>query len=359
MNPRHVHALHLLVSRERRYNDEVLLFDHDRWPAPHAGGAALTVPTKKIAESDAAPTDGAVTRTLANLLADELELGLRNRHFGHRLRVLNLRLDSPTRGVPTDYHILPVILPLCLAERRRVERRLDGEWLTVEGALAHPRLSPTARQALLESGLRSRRRPTTPRQPTPRAEELKRRIVAARAGNLDAFAALVVELRPLLESRLRSCPGTAPLCAVQEDVEDVLSDVTAQALASLPRFDAGRGSVEGWLWTLTRNAAVSLLRRAGRRAVSLDALPTPYHLPSDPRLPDPALQSAEEEDRAQKLASLERVLATADPLMRRACELRLQERTYAEIGLELNVPAKTVGVWFYRLAQKVRAEAAR
>src|SRR5262249_8707503 len=147
--------------RERNHNDEVLFFDHDRWPASELGAFVLTVPTKKVAvgEVPPMPSETAFERTLADLLTEDLNLGLRRRHFGHRLRPLSLSLDSQTRRMPTMYHIVPVTLPLAVAERRRVERRLNGEWLTVEDALSHPRLSPTARHVLEQSGLRSRRSP--------------------------------------------------------------------------------------------------------------------------------------------------------------------------------------------------------
>lgn len=54
------------------------------------------------------------------------------------------------------------------------------------------------------------------------------------------------------------------------DAEDVVLDAFTQAWNNAARYDADRGSVLGWLTTMTRTRALDLVRGRGRRAKAVD-----------------------------------------------------------------------------------------
>ena len=77
----------------------------------------------------------------------------------------------------------------------------------------------------------------------------------AKNGQASAFRQLYRDVSgPVLRylsSRLRS----------REDAEDVASEVFRKLVANLEQFEPGRGSVQGWVMGMTRNALIDHLRR--------------------------------------------------------------------------------------------------
>jgi len=57
---------------------------------------------------------------------------------------------------------------------------------------------------------------------------------------------------------------------LQPDAEDVLQDVFAQVWRQASRYDASRGTVVGWLVTLTRSRSLDRLRRSRSRPQTTD-----------------------------------------------------------------------------------------
>jgi len=123
----------------------------------------------------------------------------------------------------------------------------------------------------------------------------------------------------------------------QSDAEDVVQDVFSQAWRQASRYDASRGSVLGWLLTLTRSRAIDRLRgRRSRPEPSTDesALNS---------IPDPAAPADVQAASAAQATHLRAALDGLTVLQRVAIELAFYEGlTHAEIAERLELPLGTV-----------------
>lgn len=346
---RHVCAVHLLISRERRGRTEYLLYSHDKWHGAEPGTFALALPTKKVAagKSPYVHAPEARNRTLADLLTEDLGLGLRNRHLGYRLQPAAVDLMSPTCRLGTRYNLLPVSLPLPGHEQHAVQRRLHGEWLTAAAALAHPHLSPTARP-ILET-LRPTPRPAPlPRTHAPRSLEWTALFLAARQGDHEQLGVLFESMRPMFASRLRSVlPDLS-----HEDIEDAVSMMFLKAFQHLERFDEERGPLEAWLWALAKHEGVTILRRRRGFVLSLDAVPG-LEVGAQQ---DPALLAEQNDELRATHEMVNQLLAGADPLLREALVRHyLEGKKLTQISQELGVPYNPLCIRLTRLKAKIRA----
>ena len=123
----------------------------------------------------------------------------------------------------------------------------------------------------------------------------------------------------------------------QSDAEDVVQEVFSQAWRQAARYDASRGSVLGWLLTLTRSRAIDRLR--GRRS-----RPQPS---SDDRvlnaIPDPAAPADVQVASSAQAAEIRAAIDGLSVLQRVAIELAFYEGlTHAEIAERLELPLGTV-----------------
>src|SRR3954462_9786790 len=114
--------------------------------------------------------------------------------------------------------------------------------------------------------------------PTPRERAL---IDAARAGDENAYAALVEPHRPELRAPCYRMLGSVP------GAEDAVQDALLGAWRGLARFE-GRSSLRSWLYTITTNAALKSIRQRPKRVLPID-----YGPPTDPRFDatEPLLES--------------------------------------------------------------------
>lgn len=154
-----------------------------------------------------------------------------------------------------------------------------------------------------------------------------------RSGDVDAFRALVDRWSPRL---------LAVALAYVDDrdvAHDVVQDAWLRAWERRGQF-SGRGSLLGWLITITRNTALTRLRRArSRDAVSPGELPSP----GTPAKPDVALE---------RIAARRAVLDAIDRLPNRQREtviLRLIEgRSTREAAALLGCAEGTVKATLHR-----------
>jgi RNA polymerase sigma-70 factor, ECF subfamily len=106
-------------------------------------------------------------------------------------------------------------------------------------------------------------------------------LAAAQTGDDDAFAQLIDPYRPQLLAHCYRMLGSAV------DAEDALQDALVDAWRGLRAFEA-RSSFRSWLYTVTTNACLKVVRRRPTRVLPID-----YGGPADPhhRVGEPLTES--------------------------------------------------------------------
>jgi len=160
-------------------------------------------------------------------------------------------------------------------------------------------------------------------------------IQAAQQGDADAFEALVTRYEKQVYAL------AFRLCGNAEDATDAAQEAFLAAWQGLPFF-RGEASFSTWLYRLTHNACVSLLRRENRHQAmagpSLDDEETHLDLPSS------AISSPESEaERAELREDIEKALQAMTPEHREVLILReIHQRSYDEIAEILDLDLGTV-----------------
>lgn len=137
------------------------------------------------------------------------------------------------------------------------------------------------------------------------------------------------------------------------DAEDLTQEVFLKIYGNLKSFDAGRGSVQVWVTTLTRNLLVDHFRRTRnlRLTGSLDegwdeagdARPENRSGPMLDRLKAGGPNQHDEATRREIQGMVQRALTKVSPELREAVILRdLQDMDYKEIAQVLGIPEGTV-----------------
>jgi RNA polymerase sigma-70 factor (ECF subfamily) len=170
-------------------------------------------------------------------------------------------------------------------------------------------------------------------------------LTALRAGReAEAFDRLVGTYRRRVYALARSIvrdPATA---------EDVAQDVFVKLWKALPRYD-GRAQLATWIYAITRNAAISALRRR-RPEVSLDEPDV---------LAAAEAAGAHRPDAADGARDLDRALARlVDALPERQRQVvtlyYLEERSCDEVAAMLGMPVNTVKTHLHRARARLAAE---
>ena len=167
----------------------------------------------------------------------------------------------------------------------------------------------------------------------------------------EAWGEFVALYEPLLTAYLRH-QGLGP-----EDTRDVVQEVFARLVKSLPDFELERrrGRFRTWLWQVCRSALVDWARRRRRQARAEDAWLR--------RLSESPAESQDDLDsrwetlhRRRVLAfALERVRARSRPTTWACFERHLlQGRPSAEVAGELGLSANAVDINCSRILDRVR-----
>ncbi|MFI1194725.1 RNA polymerase sigma factor [Micromonospora sp. NPDC020750] len=152
------------------------------------------------------------------------------------------------------------------------------------------------------------------------AGELNEAVVAARAGDEDAFRFLYRSLQPGLLRYLTALVGA--------EAEDVASETWLQISRDLPAFTGGE--FRAWTVTIARNRAMDHLRRQRRRP----SMPVPVQTLSD------LAGDADTAERAGETLGTEAALALIATLPPREAEAVLLR---AVVGLDAETAARVLG----------------
>lgn len=159
-------------------------------------------------------------------------------------------------------------------------------------------------------------------------------ISAARQGDQEAFACLV----RAYEKRVFAL--TSRMCRNPEDAAEAAQEAFLAAWQGLPGF-RGESGFATWLYRLTSNACVDLLRREGRRQAAAGPSLDDEARRVDP--PDPGPTPQEAAERTELRERIEAGLAALPPEYRQVLILReIHQLNYEEIASALELDLGTV-----------------
>lgn len=163
----------------------------------------------------------------------------------------------------------------------------------------------------------------------------QRWVEAARRGDESAFESLV----RLYEKRVFSL--AVRMCGNAEDAAEAAQEAFLAAWQGL-RFFRGDSSFSTWLYRLTANACVDLLRREGRHRSAAGPSLDDEELNRD--VPDNTVPSPQEEaERRELRAQIEEGLRALSPEHRQVLVLReMHQLSYDEIARVLDLDVGTV-----------------
>ena len=171
-------------------------------------------------------------------------------------------------------------------------------------------------------------------------------VAAARDGDESAFETLV----RLYEKRVFAL--ALRMCGDREDAAEAAQEAFLAAWQGLAFF-RGDSSFSTWLYRLTSNACVDLLRREGRHRAAAGPSLDDEELDLD--VADSALSPQDEAERRELRETSERGLSALSPEHRQVLILReMHQLSYDEIALTLDLDAGTVKSRISRARKQLR-----
>ena len=171
-------------------------------------------------------------------------------------------------------------------------------------------------------------------------------VMAAKGSDEEAFAALV----RLYEKRVFAL--AVRMCGSREDAAEAAQEAFLAAWQGLSFF-RGDASFSTWLYRLTSNACVDLLRREGRHRSAAGPSLDDEELSLD--VPDTALSPQDEAERQELREAIDRGLAALSPEHREILILReMHQLSYDEIAEALSLDTGTVKSRISRARRQLR-----
>jgi RNA polymerase sigma-70 factor (ECF subfamily) len=154
-----------------------------------------------------------------------------------------------------------------------------------------------------------------------------------------AFARAVRDHKSLLAALARR------LCDNDADAEDLVHDTFERALRAWDR-NRDHADLRSWIVSILNHLFIDRCRKARRRPrhETLDGLEL-----STPEPPPPPVWARISEQQ------IEAALASLDPELRDAYELRMRGYSYERIAAELRIPKATVGTRLFRARRRLKA----
>jgi len=173
-------------------------------------------------------------------------------------------------------------------------------------------------------------------------------IADAQAGDMDAFAALFEALRPMAFAVASRLIGP-------DDADDVVMEAYLKAWQALPRF-SGRSSLKTWLYRITHNCALDMIRARDRRKERVAQEPAEESGRTLETLPDETARAPDEDTvRAELAGEVREALVRLSREHRLTLEFRFADGlSYAEIAAATGVSIGTVMSRLFNAKRKLR-----
>jgi len=155
----------------------------------------------------------------------------------------------------------------------------------------------------------------------------------------EIFLRLVEEHRGIIRK------VAAGYCSTHADQHDLSQEIMLQLWKAYPRYSPER-AFSTWMYRIALNVAISFLRRNTRpvrQTIPLDEI--------DRELPDESVAATDPQER---VALLQRLIATLDPLNRAFLLLYLDDHSYREIADILGITETNVATKLSRLKERLR-----
>lgn len=146
---RRIHVIHLLVRHEVKNRVAFLLYPHGRWRDPQ-DVPLLALPTKKSVVDPGSPyrRGTSIEYYVAWIMRTDLHGFPSDYLIEEELEPVEVTATSPRSGQETTYVIYPIDVWVKPERREWMKDKVEGIWLTPQDAVAHPRISPTAKAVM-------------------------------------------------------------------------------------------------------------------------------------------------------------------------------------------------------------------